>query len=138
MTSYESAIKTIYADDEVIFNTLSNLKNAEKVKDKIPEDKVKNLKFEEDSISFSVNPVGDLKLKIVDKEAHKTIKFGAEKSPIDFFVWVQIKQYAEKESKLKVTLKAKLNPMIKMMLSGKLEEMVNVLADTLATFSYEE
>ena len=96
------------------------------------------MKFEEDSISFSVNPVGDLKLKIVDKEAHKTIKFGAEKSPIDFFVWVQIKQYAEKESKLKVTLKAKLNPMIKMMLSGKLEEMVNVLADTLATFSYEE
>lgn len=137
MTTFESAVKTVFANENVIFETLSDLRNAEKIKNKIPQDKVKDIQLEKDSISFVVDPVGGLTLRIIEKEAYKTIKFNAEKSPIDFFVWIQIKQLAEKESKIKVTLKADLNPMIKMMVSKPLEQFVNMLVDALASLPYE-
>lgn len=137
MTTFESAVKTVFANENVIFETLSDLRNAEKIKNKIPQDKVKDIQLEKDSISFVVDPVGGLTLRIIEKEPYKTIKFNAEKSPIDFFVWIQIKQLAEKESKIKVTLKADLNPMIKMMVSKPLEQFVNMLVDALASLPYE-
>ena len=37
---------------------------------------------------------------------------------------------------MKVTIKAKLNKMVKMMLKGKLEQFVNGFADTLAGLDY--
>ena len=137
-TTFESAVKTINACDEDIFATLTDLRNAEKLKDRIPQDKVKEIQFEQDSISFVVDPIGKLKLKIVDQEPFKTIKFSGEQAPVDFFVWIQLKETDETETKMKITLKAELNPIIKMMASKPLEQFVNMLADALATLEYKE
>ncbi len=136
-TTFESAIKNIQASDAEIFAMLSDLRNAEKLRDKIPQDKVKDIHFEQDSISFAVDPVGSLSLKIIDKEPFKTIKFAADKSPIDFFIWIQLKQTDENETKMKITLKADLNPVIKMMASRPLEQFVNMLADALSSLEYK-
>ncbi len=139
MTStFESAVKTINAADKDIFYMLSDLRNAEKLKDKVPQDKVKDLHFEKDSIDFTVDPVGNLSLKIVEKEPSRTIKFAADKSPIDFFIWVQLKPTDENETKMKITLKADLNPIIKMMASKPLEQFVNMLADALSSLEYDK
>ena len=137
MTStFESEIKSIRASDAAIFAALSDLRNAEKLKERIPQDKVKNIELTEDSISFEVAPVGALSLKIIEREPNKTIKFAADHAPVDFFVWLQLKQVAENDTKLKVTLKADLNPMIKMMASKPLAQFVNMLAEALAKMEY--
>ena len=137
MTStFESEIKTIQANDVEIFAVLSDLRNAEKLKERIPQDKVKNIELTEDSISFEVAPVGALSLKIIEREPNKTIKFVADRSPVDFFVWLQLKQVGENDTRLKVTLKADLNPMIKMMASKPLEQFVNMLAESLSKLEY--
>ena len=136
-TTFESAVKTINADEKKVFDFLSDLRNAEKLKDKLPQDKVKNIQLDHDSVSFSVNPVGDVSLRIIEREPFKTIKFSADKSPIDFFLWIQLKQTVENDTKLKITLKADLNPMIKMMASKPLEQFINMLADALATLDYD-
>ncbi len=135
-TTFESAVKTIAANEDDIFPMLSDLRNAEKLKDRIPQDKIKDIRLEQDSVSFTANPIGNFVLKIIEREPNKTIKFAADKAPIDFFLWIQLKQAAEKDTKLKITLKADLNPMIKMMVSKPLEQFVNMLADALATLDY--
>ena len=136
MTTYESEIKTIDSSDSKVYAMLSDLRNVEKVKDRIPSDKVKDLKFDQDTVSVKVDPVGDLSLKIIEREPCKTIKFTTDKSPVDSFVWIQILPVTDEKSKIKVTLKADMNPMIKMMIGSYMEKFVNMFADALAKIPY--
>jgi hypothetical protein len=136
MTTFESAVKKIDTNEKDIFNTLSDLRNIEKIKEKIPQDKIKEVILEQDSISFVVDPIGSISLKIIEREPFRTIKFTAEKSPIDFLVWIQLKEITASETALKVTLKADLNVMLKMVASKPLDQFVNMLAEALAGLSY--
>ncbi len=43
MTKFESAVKVISASQKAVYEKLSDLSNLEKVKDRLPQDKVKNL-----------------------------------------------------------------------------------------------
>ncbi|MBQ7387859.1 MAG: SRPBCC family protein [Paludibacteraceae bacterium] len=131
MTTYESKIQMLTCDAATAFGQLSDLRNLEKYKNLIPQDKLQDLEFEEDACRFSVAPVGRVELKIVDREAPKTIKFGAENSPVAFNLWIQLVQLAE-GSKMKITLKADLPLMIKTMIGGKLQDAVDKMADAIA------
>ena len=79
MTQFESGIKMIPYSQEQVYGKLSDLNNLEAVKDRIPTDKVQDLQFDADTVSFSVSPVGRLSLRIVNREAPKCIKFEAVK-----------------------------------------------------------
>lgn len=133
MTTYESDIKTISSNEEVVFGILSDLNNLKKLQDNPAlADKVKDLKFDTDSCSFSVDPVGKVGFKIIEREPFKTIKFESENSPVKVNVWIQLKQVEENNTKLKLTLKADLPMMIKMMVDKKLKEGINMIADMIA------
>ncbi|MFM2292598.1 MAG: hypothetical protein RIS29_2411 [Bacteroidota bacterium] len=133
MTTYESDIKTISSNEEVVFGILSDLNNLKKLQDNPAlADKVKDLKFDTDSCSFSVDPVGKVGFKIIEREPFKTIKFESENSPVKVNVWIQLKQVEENDTKLKLTLKADLPMMIKMMVDKKLKEGINMIADMIA------
>lgn len=133
MTTYESDIKTISSNEEVVFGILSDLKNLDKLQDNPSlADKVKNLQFDSDSCSFSVEGLGKIGFKIIEREPFKTIKLISEKAPVDVNVWIQLKQIADNETAMKLTLKAELPAMIKMMVDKKLKEGINVIADILA------
>ena len=136
MTTFESAIKTLSASQQIVFSVLSDLRNLEKVKDRIPKDKISDVVFDEEQVTFKVDPVGNVGIKIIEKEAPKTIKFAAQNSPVDFHLWIQLKEVAENDTRLKVTLKADLNPMIKMMASKPLQNFVDTLADSIAAFNF--
>ena len=74
MTKFESSVKTIPASQEAVYEKLSDLNNLEKFKDSLPEDKVKNLSFDSESMMIEVAPVGKIALSIVEKEPCKCIK----------------------------------------------------------------
>ena len=75
MTKFESTVKVIPYSQERVYEKLSDLSNLEALKDRLPEDKVKDISFDSDTLSFSVAPVGQLTLKIVEREPSKCIKF---------------------------------------------------------------
>ena len=54
MTTFESSIRQIQFPQQKVYDMLSNLENIERVKNRIPEDKIKDLTFDNDSISISV------------------------------------------------------------------------------------
>jgi hypothetical protein len=138
MAEFTSEIKTLPHAQQKVYESLSDMTNLEKVKDRIPDDKIKDFSFDKDSCAFTVNPVGNIRFSIIDREPPKTIKFTTEQSPVEVTMWIQLKETQTDETKLKLTLKADLNPFLKPMLSGPLQDGVNKIADVLATIPYDQ
>ncbi len=132
MTTYESNIETLNSSAMSAYELFSNLKNLEKFKDRLPTDKIKDIEFDTDSCRFSVDPIGKVGFVIVDKEEGKTIKFGAENSPVEANMWIQLKEVGENVTKMKLTIKAEIPFLIKTMVDGKLKEFINQLSKALA------
>jgi carbon monoxide dehydrogenase subunit G len=137
MTEFISEIKTIPHNQQTVYEVLSDMDNLEKLKDKIPSGKVQDFTFDKDSCSFSVSPVGQLKISIIDREAPKTIKFAADQAPVDVNMWIQLVPVSENETKMKLTVKANLNPFLKPMLSKPLQEGIDKIATILTAIPYE-
>lgn len=135
-TQFHSEIKTINSNAEDIFRMLSDLSNLEKIKDRLPADKVKSLTFDTDSVTVEVDPVGKVGFRIIDREPNITIKFQSESAPIEFFLWIQLKQVGEKDTKIRLTLQAELNMFMKGMVSKPLQEGLNKMAELLTQIAY--
>ncbi len=154
MAKYESNIKQINAPVERVYERLSNLENFrpvlenmqnnEMVKEKIREagqdpaqlEKLKDVVLTADSVSFPVPMMGEMSLRIIEREENKTIKFQTEQSPIDANFWIQVLPVTNLTSKLRLTLKADLNPMVKMMIGSKLKDGIDKFADMLSMIPY--
>ncbi|MGQ1890004.1 SRPBCC family protein [Thermophagus sp. OGC60D27] len=134
MTRFESDIKAVNQPASKIYSKLSDFDNFE---DLLPSDKIKDWKSFGDSCRFEVVGIGQVGLKIIDKEPAKMIKYTADGSvPFHFFLWIQLKETDTATTKVKVTLDAELNPMLKMVASGPLQRFVGLLGDAIASHSY--
>ncbi len=137
MTKFESSVKQIPYPQAAVYRNLSDLNNLEKVKDRVPEDKVKEFTFDTDSVTVRVDPVGLITLRICEREEPKCVKFETAQSPLPFNLWIQVLPVTETTSKMKLTLKADIPFMLKGMVSGPLEDGLEKIADALAQIKYE-
>ena len=135
MATFESSVRQIPYPQQSVYDMLSDLSNIDRVKDRIPADKLKDLTFDADSMSITT-PMGAVKLKIVDREEPKCIKFATESSPLPFNFWIQLLPVTDTTSKMKLTIKAELNPFIKGMVSKPLQEGIEKIADALQMINY--
>ncbi len=135
-SKFESSVKLIPYPQQAVYNNLSDLRNLDKIKDRVPEDKINDFTFDEDTVGVNIAPVGELKLRICDREEPKCVKFETVQSPVPFNVWIQVLPVDEASSKMKVTVKAELNPFIKSMVEKPLQEAVEKIADALAQVQY--
>ena len=132
MTTYESDIKTISSSKDVVFAILSDLSNLQKIQDKLPKnDTIKDLQFNADSCSFSVQGIGKITFRIIRRDPTNTIVFTVEDMMITANAWIQLKQIAENDTRMKLTLKTELPQMMKMLVDKKLKEGINMIADKL-------
>jgi len=136
LSTFESSIKLIEAPQQRVYDMLSDLNNLERVKDKLPADKIEDLSFDRDSVSVSVQPVGSLTLRVVEREEPKTIKFETANSPIPFNLWVQLLPASETTTKMKLTVKAELNPFIRGMVAGPIQQGLEKIAEALTMVQY--
>ena len=97
---------------------------------------MKGLRFDSDSVSIEVAPVGAVTLRIVEREEPKQIKFETVESPVPFNFWIQILPVSEGTCKMKLTVKAELNPFIKAMVQRPLQEGIEKMADVLQGLEY--
>lgn len=137
MAKFESSIKQVPYAQEAVYKNLSDLTNLEKVRDRVPEDKLKDFSFDQDSVSLSVPPVGKITLRICDREEPKCVKFESVESPMPFHLWIQVLPVTAETSKMKVTVDADIPFMLKGMVSGPLQDGVEKIADALAMVPYK-
>ena len=136
MTKFESSVKHIPYPQENVYRNISDLNNLERVRDRVPQDKVNSFSFDRDTVTVDVSPVGAITLRIVERDEPKCVKFETEQSPMPFTLWIQVLPVDEQNSKMKVTVKAELNPFIKGMVEKPLQEAVEKIADALAQVQY--
>ena len=136
MTKFESSVKQIPYPVENVYRNISDLSNLERVRDRVPEDKLQDFQFDSDSVQVSVSPVGTIKLRIVEREENKCVKCETEQSPMPFNLWIQVLPVTATESKMKVTVKADIPFLLKGMVSGPLQDGVEKIADALSQIPF--
>lgn len=137
MAKFESTIKQVPYAQEVVYRNLSNLNNLERVRDRVPQDKLQDFSFDQDSVSVTVNPIGKITLRVCNREEPKCVKFESVESPMPFNLWIQVLPVTETTSKMKVTVQADIPFMLKGMVSGPLQDGVEKIADVLSMVPYE-
>lgn len=158
MTKYESNIKLVHYPQAAIFAKLADLTHLEGIKQRaadpafveqlrasgqVPEDKLgsivemaQKLEFTQDSITVPDTPLGNIALRIVERDEPKCVKFEVQGAPVAANLWIQLLPTSPYESKMKCTVGAELNFFIKQMAKKPLQEGVEKLADMLAMIPY--
>lgn len=147
LSKYVSQIKTIPYNEQVVFNYLSNFENLsaylntgliEKITQHVPQIKITDFQSDRDSCRLNITGFGIAEIRIVNREPFKTIKGESSgNGPLNFTFWIQLLPVDSFTTKMKLTLHAELNMMIKMMISSKLEKGVDQLAETLSKLPYK-
>ena len=138
MTEFVSDVKTISHSDANVYRVLSDLSKLELVKDQIPADKIKDFSFDADSVSFRIDPVGNVKFNVIEREPNKLVKFKSENLPFEVFLWLQLASKDENDTKMRLTVRADLNPFIKPMVSKSMKEAVDKISEALSQLPYDQ
>lgn len=136
---YESKIGQIAANDAIVFAVLSNLENINHFRDVIPQDKLQDMEVSSDRVRFKIEGLGQkITISIVEKEEYKTIKYGAESLPVPLNVWIQLKQMAENDTRIRITIKTDMPAMFKMMFDSKIQQGLDQAIDMLCQVPYNK
>lgn len=136
-SKYESKITSAPCSASQIYRVLSNLENLERVRQFIPQDKVQEMEISADRVRMKVDGLAQkITIAIVDRIENDTVKFGAEGIPMDANFWIQLKEVNPTDTRIKLTVKADIPFMFKMMVDKKLQQGLDQAADMLAQFPY--
>ena len=138
-SKYESKITSAPCSASQIYRVLSNLENLERVRQFIPQDKVQEMEVSPDRVRLKVDGLAQkITIAIVDRIENDTVKFGAEGIPMDANFWIQLKEVNPTDTRIKLTVKADIPFMFKMMVDKKLQQGLDQAADMLAQFPYSQ
>lgn len=136
---YESKITSSASSAQDIYRVMSNLTNIDKVKNLIPQDKVKEVIAEEDNVRFKIDGIGQrIGIRIEDRIENDTIKYGLDNIPMEGHCWIQLKEVAPGDTRIKLTIKADMPAMIKMMVGSKLQQGLDQAAEMLAQMPFSQ
>lgn len=145
-SKYVSDVKVVNQNHETVYNFLSDFNNLgqffneytlAQLSGQLPNASIEDVSTDTDRCTFTISPMGEAGLRIIGREPTKTIKISGEgKIPFQLFVWIQLLPSGPYQTKLRVTLHAELNMMLKMLAGKKLKEGVNKIADALTMLPY--
>lgn len=133
---YTSKQVQIARPDAVIYQVLSNFENFTPILG----NKVDGWEATEERCKFRAKGI-TVGLKMVEREPNKLIKVCADDTaggmPIPFTFWAQMKDTTPEGSTtpnthMRLVLDIELNPMMKMMVGGKMQEAVDSIAEQIA------
>lgn len=100
-------------------------------------EKIEDVRFSEDACMVQVKDLGEVAVKIVEKEHPKLIKLaGDENVPFQFNLWIQLLENGPYDTRMRLTFEGEMNMVMKMMLKGKLEKGINQLGEGLTKIPY--
>lgn len=153
LTKKESEVKTVALPVNMVYTMYSDLSNFEKfktaveqpeVRDKIKsqggvsDEKLDEMAAKLEQVSFTADtivapsPMGEITLRVVEREENRLIKLASEGAPMQFYVWVQFLPHTVQSTRLKVTCGADVNMIMKAMVKKPLQQAADGLAQMLA------
>jgi carbon monoxide dehydrogenase subunit G len=109
-----------------VYNYLSDFNNFEHL---MPE-QISDWESTEEQCSFSITGMGKVGLKISEKQINESITYVPEGSiPFHFNLQANIKEISQGKCTIDYLINADLNPMLSMMASGPLKNLVDIMAE---------
>ena len=136
MSQYESSVKHIPYPQARVYAKLEDLNNLESIKDRVPQDKVKEFTYNRDEVTVNVPPLGNVTIRVVEREEPKCIKFEAVGSPLPINLWIQIIPDGDEAAKMRVVAKAEINFMLRSMVEKPLKDGIEKIAEALSLIQY--
>lgn len=151
LSKFESEIKLIPQSQTVVYNRFSDLNNLSSIKERLSDPEVQkrlseqvpaeklaelqhyaeNMTFDADSLRIS-SPLGEITLRVVERDEPKCIKFASEGAPVQLYLWIQLLPHGEAECRMRVTVGAEVNFFMKGMVAKPLQQAADGLAQMLA------
>lgn len=151
LAKYESEVKYMDLAPAEVYARYADLRNLASVKEKLDDpfvqeklaeqagaDKVAQLKqyaqqmsFEQDAVLIN-SPMGNITLRIVERDEPKCLKFASEGSPVQLYLWIQLLPHEQTHTKMRVTVGAEVNMFMKGMVAKPLQQAADGLASMLA------
>ena len=130
MEKYESKQQQINHPASLIFPIISRMD----LMTPAIQDKVEEWEATPDSCSFKVKGM-KLALKVAERVENKHVKIvsGEGGIPVDFAFWVQLKEVAPNDTRIRMVLHAELNMVMKMMIGNKIQKGLDDAVTQLAT-----
>lgn len=131
----ESKIVKSSHPENRIFSFVSDFRNFTNF---IPADKISNWEAGEDSCNFSMDLLGRVRMTIVERTPFSTVKVESDPSvtQYNFTLWIQLKEMAEDDTRIRLSMEPKLNPVLLSMVKGYLKEFLDKLAEEMAGFEF--
>lgn len=141
MEKYESKIKVVKASPEAIYALMTDLSQVNGILPSNISDKVKDTQVSADECSFAIDKIGRVALKIDERLPCSLVKYVLSAAmSLGINIFLQIKEApqatSEPESRIKVSLTADIPFMLKPLIGGKLQEVVDRVAETIAMKTY--
>ncbi|MFO7862769.1 MAG: SRPBCC family protein [Salinivirgaceae bacterium] len=130
MLKHESRVGKLNAGAAAVYQTIADFSRFESIAP--PDDKMKVVKADADSCRFALGKTGEFGMRIIERKENELVKISSDETvPFTFFLWIQLKEVDENDTRVKVTLHADLNPMLKMVAKKPLTQFVDALVDKL-------
>ncbi len=131
MAKYTSQSVSINGAQTDVFNKISNLGAYQELLDKMPDDlrkKAGDVRFTDNAIIINANPVGEIRLEIIDKHEPDLIKLKASNAPVPMFLSLELAAESESVTKLVAAIEVEVPAIIKPMIGPKMQEAANQMA----------
>ena len=141
MDSYKSDIVTINHPIELVYSKLStpssfkNIANLDALPNEVKE-KINEITFGDDSIAFSVNPIGEVVLQIVERTEPVKVVLSAVKVPIPLNVVLSLEKVDDTTTHAVAEIQVELNMFIRPMVEKPLTEGAKKFGELLAILPY--
>lgn len=111
--------------DKELFEYIGDMNNMPPI---LPE-QVINISTDNDNLAFTIQGMGSIALRVVRREANKLIQLAPiGKTPFQFILNAHIRE-CEMQSECCFEIDAQLNPLMQMMASRPLQNLVNMMAE---------
>ncbi len=104
----------------------------------IPADKVSDWQADKDHCSFRLDMLGKFKLDVIEKEENKLIKITSDPklSQYNFNFWIQLKEQAEDDTRIKITIEPLINQFLMSMVKSPLKAFADSLIEEMENFEF--
>lgn len=132
LSRFESRSALLSCTDEKYYRFITDIRNFGRF---IPADVIKSWEADQTSCRFMLSGLGEMKLNIAGKEPYSLVKFGGNAlNTVDFVLSSVISVHNSEKANVILVMEAQLNPIMKMIASGPIENFLETLVREMEKF----
>lgn len=133
MAKYTGDPVTINKKTDQVFERIANIGSYQQYLDQLPDEiksKIGDVRFSGDAIIITAAPVGEIVLKLVEKQAPSSLKFEAQGAPVPLFVDIALADTGE-ATELTPVIDVEVPAMLRPFVAPKMQEAANQMGKML-------